>query len=182
METPSKCLLALCLSLVVVAWAGPIEQARSRRIAVAAGVPLRIYDGKLYDLTEVLWASLSYTEGGGPLPKFWVAGKIISVGEDFVIIEHSRWVPGLGRTPIPLKPDVVCLKHHPNQSHFLDGDRIACAAILAGRFQYDTAGGSTATIPSYDFGKPLAGSGHKFEWVQKVSADACSAVTIAFQP
>ncbi|MHC1762906.1 MAG: tetratricopeptide repeat protein [Verrucomicrobiia bacterium] len=49
----------------------------------------------------------------------------------------------------------VLLRNHPSQSVITEADRVSVAAMRIGRYTYRNAFGASATIPEYDFGKPV---------------------------
>lgn len=73
-----------------------------------------------------------------------VRGEVISVMREGLLVDA-----GAGRT--------FFVRHHPNQSKMVDGNKVDVLAMPVGTYSYTTVVGTAATVPAYDFGLSPAG-------------------------
>jgi hypothetical protein len=95
-------------------------------------------------MQEWLAKSQKHREESPKWRGYLVKGDVLSILPEGLLVDT-----GTDRT--------VFLRNHPMQSTLVDGDQVNVLAMPAGRYSYPTAGGTTATVPDYDFGVPPAG-------------------------
>lgn len=109
--------------------------------------PYRSFDGKTFiDLRNSL-----------PREWFELAGHVTSVGDGpkdgalLILVDKGESTPGVAGGDAAR---IVHLTNYPYAHAVVDGTYLHCYARLAGRHQYRTVQGATATVLSYDFGQP----------------------------
>lgn len=151
------------------------DQQRRRRISVANDNPLRIYIGRLYDLTDTIIAydfqrfRFSSIQRGCV---YTVEGEVGSISKEGFTVRSKD--SNLG--------ELVFVRGFPQQTSLVDRQFFRCWAFSAGRYQYTTVLGATKTVPLFEYGKRLAGSGMKFDTIVKVTADGQRQILIPFEP
>lgn len=128
--------------------------------------PLRVIDGKLYDLSSAIMDKYEhdfnkYYEGDPTwFEVYHVTGKVMSVTGAGVIVvsENAR--------------ETVFLKNlNAPTSGIFDGVEVDCFAIHRGIYQYTAVNNAAKTVPSFDCGRLFDDKADHFETMEKASSD-----------
>ena len=102
---------------------------------------LRVYDGKIYDLTAVQYAD-DYSIRKSEVRR--IDGKVAQIDGDSVYV-NPNWNSDIR----------IYIQHFPGARELVDGSRIEGVAFAAGNHAYRSVLGANLTVLAFDYGKPI---------------------------